>query len=317
MSEQNLDEHRLFDFLDKTISNSYATLEQEGQYLVHYTSADTAVKILQNRSVWFRNARFMNDREEIIRGQQLLKQYILTNSNALSEVIESLSQGLWNVFLDRFSKRERSWAYGTYLMSYSMFDEPDGKLSMWRGYGGKAPVALVIDSGALMQDAPLIPTTGLPVFYWKGDELVAFLDGTFDELKQKVDQFVGQPIEDLASDLINFFETLSVILKHPGFHEEREWRSVYPAHLTLPMYELKQEVVTLNGVPQPVFIMPLEDRSKEGFGDTSVESLLKKIVIGPSDHQYMVYEALSAALKPFNLPNKESLIEFSDIPFRA
>jgi hypothetical protein len=39
---------------------------------VHYTSADSAIKIIQTKSIWMRNARCMNDYKEISYGHELL-----------------------------------------------------------------------------------------------------------------------------------------------------------------------------------------------------------------------------------------------------
>jgi hypothetical protein len=53
------------------IDRRESIVNSKGRF-VHYTSADSAIKIIQTKSIWMRNARCMNDYNEISHGYTLL-----------------------------------------------------------------------------------------------------------------------------------------------------------------------------------------------------------------------------------------------------
>ena len=53
------------------IEESLAVVNEKKRF-VYYTSADTAMKVLRNQELWFRNATVMNDYSEISYGLGLI-----------------------------------------------------------------------------------------------------------------------------------------------------------------------------------------------------------------------------------------------------
>lgn len=49
------------------------SVENENKRFVYYTSADTAMTLLRNRELWFRNANVMNEFSEIAYGLNLIE----------------------------------------------------------------------------------------------------------------------------------------------------------------------------------------------------------------------------------------------------
>ncbi len=44
--------------------------------IAYYTTADTALKIIQNKSFWLRNPQLMNDYEEVLHGRYALRRLL-------------------------------------------------------------------------------------------------------------------------------------------------------------------------------------------------------------------------------------------------
>ena len=48
---------------------------EQGKRFVHYTSAENAMRIIQSKTVWLRNARCMNDYMEVYHGYEQLEKF--------------------------------------------------------------------------------------------------------------------------------------------------------------------------------------------------------------------------------------------------
>jgi hypothetical protein len=121
---------------------------------VHYTSAETALKILQNQCLWLRNSQLMNDFSEVSYGLQRVADAYndkLGVGDRFQNVLESLESGLSQKFEIAFNELRRHLETDTFLLSVSEHlggEDRFGRLSMWRAYGGpNVGVALVLKSG--------------------------------------------------------------------------------------------------------------------------------------------------------------------------
>jgi hypothetical protein len=74
------------------------------------------------------------------------------------------------------------------------------------------------------------------------------------------------------------FATLAT--KHPGFAEEQEWRILYAPTLQESKW-VTNEIVTLDGIPQLVYKLPLQNISEVGL-TAGIPELLDRIIIGPT-----------------------------------
>jgi hypothetical protein len=117
---------------------------------VHYSSADSATKILQSETVWLRNARFMNDFSEMEYGAN----YIQAALN--SEAGKKLKRSLLNAspktasILNEFFNILPSIKSNTFILCLSEHERAEdatGRLSMWRAYSGDDDgVAIVLNN---------------------------------------------------------------------------------------------------------------------------------------------------------------------------
>jgi hypothetical protein len=103
--------------------------------------------------------------------------------------------------------------------------------------------------------------------------------------------------------------------KHPGFHEEREWRVIYS-----PSFQksdrLSTEIVSINGTPQSICKIPLRDVREEGLFGLELPELIDRVIIGPTKFPVGIYDALVTVLTDAGIKNAASKVIVSDIPLR-
>jgi len=103
--------------------------------------------------------------------------------------------------------------------------------------------------------------------------------------------------------------------KHPGFHEEREWRVVAsPAMHPSKLLALAVEVV--RGTPQMVLKIDLQNHPDQGLVGLALPELLNSIIIGPCEFPQVIQRAFHQLLVEAGVPEPEKKIVVSDIPLR-
>ena len=141
-------------------------VEDEQKRFVHYTSADTAFKLLRNHELWFRNATVMNDFSEISYGLGLIRTVFPgPEGQRFRETIEDISPGTIEAADKLFSGWESDWQLETYLACVSIHkpeEDQRGRLSMWRAYGD---TALVINNTPMTAITDLLAVYSIPVRY--------------------------------------------------------------------------------------------------------------------------------------------------------
>ena len=104
--------------------------------------------------------------------------------------------------------------------------------------------------------------------------------------------------------------------KHPGFAEEQEWRLVYLPRMGESSV-LEKSVDVIQGVPQTVYRIPLKDRPEDGLVGIEIPRLLERVIIGPSNFPWPLYEAFVAELKDAGVENADRKVVISDILLRT
>ena len=106
------------------------------------------------------------------------------------------------------------------------------------------------------------------------------------------------------------------LLKHEGFHEEREWRVIYSPKIQSSQFK---DVATesIGGVPQTIYKLPLEGHGSDSLLDLCLPKLLDRLIIGPSPYPWAMYDAFTTALNEAGVPDAASRVVCSNIPIRA
>jgi hypothetical protein len=104
--------------------------------------------------------------------------------------------------------------------------------------------------------------------------------------------------------------------KHRAFEEEREWRLIHLPSESPSAY-VKSESVTVGGIPQLIYKIPLENRPSEDINGITLPELLDRVIIGPTQYPGPIYASLAKELTGAGVADVASKIIFSGIPLRT
>ncbi|WP_042875618.1 DUF2971 domain-containing protein [Cupriavidus necator] len=289
--------------------------------LAHYTSVDNLRNILTGEELWLSNPLSMNDHEEMYYGLQHGMQAINEHKD-LYQTCEAL--GCYEAFMGQLracrQRFDNEHALDTYVACFSEHDpqeDADGRLSMWRGYGGNGSgAALVFDTSQLnmSQESPLLIA---PVEYMSREARLAWISRRLDLFTTTMQRLpINKDNAGMAANVL--FQRLlqaSLFSKHRGFSEEREWRVVYfpdrdQAGLLKSMFgywigpggvqpKLKFRLAPLAGITDPNF---------------GLDKLVHSIILGPT-HNPLSQRATLRMLE-LERPALAARLRTSSTPFR-
>jgi len=290
------------------------------QKFVHYTSAETAVNIIRHRKVWMRRTSMMNDYSEVEHGLNCLIQAYNDPElgKVFSEALDSVYSGLSSEVEDLFNQWTSSLVRRSYMICLSEhLDNEDeiGRLSMWRAYGGKNSVALVLNPEAIMNENNVLGAFSVPVVYTDDVNFKKTFSNITLRLENNLNLLKRIPREELKRQISIFFAFHALATKHPGFREEREWKVVaIPDVMGDGMLEKSIEII--DGVPQQIYKIPLQNSIDEGLSGMELNELIDKIIIGPAAFGYSIMDALILELEEAGVENASDKIIVSNIPLR-
>lgn len=294
---------------------------------VHYTSADNALNIIDGNQVWLRNTNLMNDYREVQHGDRCLMD--AWNDDAvggkLRGALDQISEGLSKRILQKYINGERTRSLETYMIAVSEHGNESsredlyGRLSMWRAYGGNTNVAFVFKNDPFISESDALNAFTSPVLYADSESFKPNLL----QVAEKVERNIGMlriAGEDVASHLmLSAMHFAALSTKHPGFAEEREWRVIYTPEFSLTgsrKSRLESKIVSLDGVPQRIFALKLENIPEEGFIGATLPELLVEVIIGPTQFPWPIYDALVEKLHTAGVTDAEARVRVSNIPLR-
>lgn len=283
--------------------------------LYHYTSAAGLRGIIESKSIWLTDLRFMNDLSELQYAQGLIRDRIEAFASAGAS-------NLQHDFLERL-RMKQAFAFRPGFSIYSAsFCESRNLLSQWRAYRGQGGgYALGID---LFHAVHLLDRECIlkNVIYDVGTQ-----HRLLDTALEAYYQYLGTPpkdaeSQDVAAQAADEFANLVIhylyVFKHPDFREEQEWRLVSFA---------QSDPRNNRSNPQPKFrdfdgnIIPYFSVSLEKAISASRDDLqatrfpFQEVVIGPTVNSKLNEVSVKSLLLATN-PDFEPRIESSGIPLR-
>jgi hypothetical protein len=289
--------------------------------LVHYASAETALKILDTREFWLRDSRCMNDFMEVQTGLNHIKKFFSDPAKRItfSTAVDACHPGLGEELIGNLEESMPFFWANTYIMCFSVHkggeEDKYGRLSMWRAYGRASGGAAIVFNAPTGQSNP-VPNVN--VFL----SPVAYRENIDDDMAEVINNIVAsQQIlaatsrADFRYWLFSMFAMAAVCLKHPGFREEEEWRLVH-----LPS-NWKSEYVSqcnecIDGIPQYVYKLRLSDLVAAGNISASPINLINKVIVGPTAYPGPISEQFFYALRKLGFPDPSKLLEVTYIPLR-
>lgn len=303
---------------------------------VHYTSAETGMKILRSGRMLLRNSVLMNDFSEVQHGMDCLAAaYRGPAGERLKAVMKLIQPDLPEILESNFNELFLDVRNETYLIAISEHGDPEhgdeledrfGRLSMWRAYASRNGVAFVFNNRPFMTETNALNAFTSPVVYatpetFAGnfEDLVVGLEGGIELLKEHVG---GAHFHDC---LVGAFRFATQSTKHPAFREEREWRVIYSPTLLQrngemtpeQLAKVPTEIMTLNGVPQRIYAIPFRDYPDEGFVGATIPDLLDRVLVGPSLDAYAIAQAFVAELTALGVERAHEKVVMTGVPLRV
>ncbi|HCD9576661.1 TPA: DUF2971 domain-containing protein [Legionella pneumophila] len=234
-------------------NNSPQTLNDDNPIVSHYCSYDSAINILESKSLWFTDHRYMNDPTEIKYALSLVMKIIECDFSDIPEFVD-------------FKKNFFEYIDKYYTVLLCCFLKKQDYMPGWRYYGNNGQgVAINFYKDKLIARNKL---SSHDVVYEKGKQ-EAFLKGI-------VELYIAHP--NRKENLQNLFLGLSMILqsiKIIDYADECEWRIASP-HLYLP----KQNLYVPTDLPIQKLIT---SRIKPTYEILEFEySSIQSITLGPS-----------------------------------
>jgi hypothetical protein len=315
----NSDDDKMYLFFPD-YAESLKKITSEGTKFAYYTSAETAMKVIQNNEIWLRNTRGMNDYSEVEHGFVSFRSAFKDSAEGQSfqNYINSTFPGTIDQLVSRFDEWLPSIRRQTYIACLSMHDSSDddhGRLSMWRAYGGKNSIALVFNNKPFMSDSDALKTIFHPVTYRNVDYASQYFSGLESRMRNNQQLLISMDSDDLLDWLFEICKILVLCVKHPGFKEEREWRLIYsPEFEQSP--KVKGCIESIGGVPQQVYKISFKNIPESNLTNASLPECLDRIIIGPSDDATLLIDSFIKLLAEAGVENPEEKVFYSGIPIR-
>ena len=284
-----------------------------GKRFVHYCSADAATNILSNESVWMRNARLMNDFSEIEYGTKCLQAALNSSQGSSLKGLLQNSHPVLSPILDDLGASLPSIRDETYILCLSEHERAEdqtGRLSMWRGYGGDLDsTAIILNANAIVAMPDISP-----VAYLTENEFLQQFSAVVQSFPRII-SLLSNDVTKLREILMTAFTFAIMCTKHPGFHEEKEWRLVFRPNPASPAIMTKS-VVSQKGFPEVIYQIPLKNRPDLNISGIEVRDLVDRVIIGPSDRADDLRRHFVALLTKKGVLAPEQRVIASNIPFR-
>jgi hypothetical protein len=279
--------------------------------LYHYTNADAAISILQNKSIWASDARFMNDSSELEHAKSLALNTIeLTKANLLN------GRDLDGEYLDRIIASLPK--YNPEQVFVSCFSSKPNILSQWRNYAQDGEgYCIGFDSKILIRSLSEQylnhVSTLTPVLYEEAPFSLTFskiINTSLKLFREKVNETsrYGNHIGLWASLICPHIVQMFPKVKHEAFYEEFEWRatcSPLSGTAKLTGKEYLQFRSGRYGIT-PYIEFKLENHIYDG--------LIKEIHIGPTAKKDISKYAMESLLQVAGYKNIEIIA--SELPLR-
>lgn len=291
-------------------------LRADGGKLAHYTSAESALKIIGGETVWLRNARIMNDPFEIIFGADGALAAFASDEgqrfrHALDAVVPGVLLGAAEL-IDSWDETIRSQSYITSLCIHTGRENERGRLLMLQNYGGPTGVALILNNAPFTSITDALGVYSTAVQYVEPDGFIQRIGNVADGIEANADFLKTCDAAHVREAAFQMFVASMLCVKHAGRNEEREWR-VFHVHGLSPtgVVEMASEVV--KGNTETVCKVPLKEPGGEVLG-VSIASLLHRVVIGPMRNREAVRQQFVDLLTQKGIADAAVRVVLSDTP---
>ncbi|MFJ5250077.1 hypothetical protein ACIP8G_06155 [Serratia liquefaciens] len=272
--------------------------------IYHYTDLNAAKSITENAQIWLTDYRYLNDKEEFLKGFSVLcdalEEYDNYSAEYPDEFKENIKEFLEFIRTENHSVLERSCIF---VSSYS---KTPNLLSQWRSYG---MYSLELDEAFLDYDHDDVYLLDCHYVYHLGDAkeyAEHIIEGNI--LPKLIKQWDDNNKWIIGLELMSLIEIYALSFKHEAFNDEDEIRLVISCSADDPRIQFRVKGELL--IPY----IPIKYDPK----------ILKSITIGPIDNQELACDSLnmfanqiSRRIQMDEMNFEYNLgVECSDIPYR-
>jgi hypothetical protein len=290
---------------------------------VHYTSAESALKIITSKRLWMRNTTCMADYREVQHGHEILVRYFSDTQrrNSFVQSLEQCSPGSAieaMALFDQWLSDIRAYTYIASVSEHSNQEDQHGRLSMWRAFGDTnvARVALVIKVPHYSEGQAALNVIFSPVAYLDERGVHVALATIIQNICNNANFLATISRTQLVANIFNMFVAIVTCVKHLGFHEEREWRVMYSPNRN-PSALIDASIETVRGVPQVVYRLPLDVTRSNALADLDLYRMVDRLIIGPTSYPWVLYDAFVKALAAAGVTDAHARVITSAIPIRS
>jgi len=291
--------------------------------VVHYTTAEAALQIIETKRLWMRNTICMTDFSEVLHGYNIYNQYFReeTKRKTFIEAFESVAPGVATEAIAAFDNAWSDIRLNTYIACVSEHqdsEDKNGRLSMWRAFGGGTGTRVgIVFSIPYMTVSPIaLGLSFSPVAYLEPPAVHKVIDEVVANVRREHAYLQTLERDVLFRMIFQMLVSGIVSLKHEGFREELEWRAIYtPNRWFSQLMESSTKVI--GGVPQIVHQIPLDGAAHPQIADLDFAVLFDRLIIGPTSYPWPIFVAFEQALKNAGVAEGGKRIVFSEIPIRA
>jgi hypothetical protein len=300
----------------------YSNGQRRSARFVHYTSADAALNIIKSKRIWMRNTTCMADYLEVQHGFEMLRRLFAdqTQRDRFYATLDTITKNLANEAVQLFDQWWTNIRFSTYIASVSEHDDSEdlhGRLSMWRAFGGtSARVAIVFSVPWFTGAESELNVMFSPVAYLQEIEAHGQIAAVLQNVEREREFLRTIERHTLVAYVFNMLVAAVTCLKHEGFREEREWRAIYSPH-RLPSSLIESATEVIGGIPQIVHKLPLDVRKSDNLAALDLAAMFDRLIIGPSQFSWSMYEAFSGALEAIGVTEAKNRVRISGIPIRS
>jgi len=289
--------------------------------LVHYTSAASALEIMRTKEFWMREPSCMNDYAEVEHGINCIVQVYDKSETGKSfkELLKKLNPEIPSKIENHFFQSNfnpRIEHYVACLSEHHDHEDTNGRLSMWRAFGGaNERVAIVLNSKPILDGPGNLKIHAAPVGYFEDKNFERELEVIVQNMSAKMSLLEQFDPKLVLLIVLNLLRITALATKHPGFTEEQEWRLIYSPILD-PSPHMSREIRSIGGVVQTVCKIPLRETASGEKTGGELPGLINRIIIGPTQYPLAMRKAFVELLEIAGVPDPKSKVSISSIPIR-
>jgi Protein of unknown function (DUF2971) len=293
--------------------------------LAHYTSIDVLEKIMKHEELWFSNPLNMNDWQEMhfgmSTGLEVFERYCREPSFVTAAGSSDRAERLRIAFEGHFATFEIEQALDIYVFCLSEHDaaNADGRLSMWRAYGGQGNGAALIFKSDFVALQPASPLLFARVAYASNDDRIAWIRQKFETCMAIVaaGDIPYDMLDLVAKQMFQLMKLYALTSKHPGFDEEREWRIIYFPDRDKGRLLLDKlgYAVAKKGI-EPKLKLKIAPLPIRPLGTWTFDSILAQIILGPTQSSALAMKSVCRMLDLNGKSNFKARVSASQIPLR-